>query len=219
MSSFEQEARREATQQEVFKGWVRARVENIHASVSAHDVLRRQGVTLKQTGSEREEQFSCPFHGKDTKPSAKVYPAGARSPSHAWCFVCQERWDVITLWKKFEAFEGKFTRLLSDIEQAFGLLPPDKPLQENEIDDSEQIAFELLLDLCERRLKGAKRAFDMRGYLLAGQILDRVVYRVEKKALTYIEAKKILDKLLVRIALRERIAPEDEITNGRDGMD
>jgi uncharacterized protein YkvS len=38
-----------------------------------------------------EAQFRCPFHGQDTKPSARYY----RATQSCWCWVCGKRWDVI----------------------------------------------------------------------------------------------------------------------------
>jgi len=38
-----------------------------------------------------EAQFKCPFHGQDTKPSARYY----RATKSAWCWACQKKWDVI----------------------------------------------------------------------------------------------------------------------------
>jgi len=38
-----------------------------------------------------EAQFKCPFHGKDNKPSARLYKA----TKSCWCWVCHKSWDVI----------------------------------------------------------------------------------------------------------------------------
>jgi hypothetical protein len=39
-----------------------------------------------------EAQFKCPFHGQDTKPSARYY----RATQSCWCWACQKKWDVIS---------------------------------------------------------------------------------------------------------------------------
>jgi len=190
--------------QEAVRRWMQARIETIHRTVTAQDVLRRNGVQLRYM--DREEQFSCPFHGRDTKPSARVYPDSARSPSHAWCFVCQERWDCITLWKKFEGFEGPFGRLLREIERAYGITPPEGPPPE-EAEEEETLALAEIANLCsicERRLRASKSLFDMKGYLALGTILDRLYARLEGRQITPDKAKETIRLVLDKIGQRER---------------
>jgi len=54
----------------------------------------RLGNILRETGYLRtdmeEEQFSCPFHGKDSKPSARYY----RVTDSCYCFTCHQAWDL-----------------------------------------------------------------------------------------------------------------------------
>lgn len=185
--------------------WIAARIEQIHRNVTAHDVLRRNRVRLRQGGSELEEQFSCPFHGADNTPSCRVYASSPRSPSHVWCFVCRERWDAISLWKKFAGYEGGFTFLLTQIERDFGLTAPETPEEvEEEKDDTERNDVILLFDVCERRLKGAKNLFNMRTFLGIGSILDRLWYGFEEGTQTCEQARVVLQKVLVKIGEKEQ---------------
>jgi len=39
-----------------------------------------------------EVQFKCPFHGKDTKPSARLY----NQTKSCFCWVCRKSWDVVS---------------------------------------------------------------------------------------------------------------------------
>lgn len=39
-----------------------------------------------------EVQFRCPFHGKDNKPSARLY----NTTKSCYCWVCKKSWDVVT---------------------------------------------------------------------------------------------------------------------------
>jgi hypothetical protein len=39
-----------------------------------------------------EAQFKCPFHGKDNKPSARLYNA----TKTCYCWVCRKAWDVVS---------------------------------------------------------------------------------------------------------------------------
>jgi len=175
-----------------------------------YDILRRHGVSLKQSGADREEQISCPFHGKDTKPSARIYPESGNKHSHVWCFVCQKPWDVIGLWKQFEGFDEqiKFSQILASLERAFGLTPPEPPDRLAAAkDDRDEIEVQLLVDTCNRRLKAAKRAFDMRAFLSAGLVLDKIALQVEDESLPLTEAKRLLLIILDRIGTRERSCP------------
>jgi CHC2 zinc finger len=168
------------------KRWFRQRITAIHAEVTAYDVLRRNGVQLQQSGDDREEQFSCPFHGVDKKPSARIYPEKDDSPSHVWCFVCQEpRWDAIGLWQKFNNLS--LGQAVHRLEREFNLETPEAP-DHDELDEAPRVAenkeaFKKAYMVCEARLLACKPAYrmqkDMAGYLTAGSILDRTKARVD----------------------------------------
>jgi hypothetical protein len=171
---------------ETYFAWVNERKDRLKKSVSAHDVLRRYGVTLRYQGSDNEEQIPCPFHGKDLNPSARVYPEDARSASHLWCWTCGERWDIFGLWKKFTGQDDiKFTQLLFELERAFGLETPEGPTNNWSAKPSgpteeEQETMELLR-ICERRLREAKPVFAMEGFLRVGQLLDTLWFEALNK--------------------------------------
>jgi len=186
------------------KQWFRQRVGAIHETVSVYDALRHHGVDLQQATDDREEQFSCPFHGEDNKPSARVYPTRDDSHSHAWCFVCQEPgWDAIGLWQKFNNIT--FGQALRRIEQEFGLETPERAdgsFEPNQRADNSE-AFKKLYLACEVRLLGSKRVYqlqnDMKGYLNAGSLLDRTKYRVDSEAWSPERGMDLLQQLLARI--------------------
>jgi hypothetical protein len=202
---FRGEAEQEARQSEAFRQWVRERVEQIHRRVSCDDVLARNGVRLRY-GGHKAEQFSCPFHGKDNKPSTRFYPSEGGKPEGVWCFVCQERWDCITLYKRFEQFEGPFTRLLASMERAFGLPTPEMPREAARAGDGDALHAEVeqLFDVCERRLIGARESFTLEGYLTLGSVLDRLRHRLERGGIPSKEASRILRKVLDKIGERAR---------------
>ncbi len=208
MSKYEDQARREIDQQLGFRQWLADRVVVIHRTVSAVDMLRRYGVTLRYDGN-RPEQMFCPFHGNSRTMAAKYHPTTPGKPDHIWCFVCQEQWDAITLWKKFEDFNGKFSALLRHIEVAYGITPPEGPSAgAEEKDETERLEVEKLFEVCERRLKMTKRAFDMRGYVAVGAILDKLVHRLEKGSISYVDTKTVLMQVLDKIGAKERSCPD-----------
>lgn len=198
-----------AENEEAIKAWYAMRRATIHEVLSAYDVLRMHGVSFRHS-TEREEQFSCPFHGKDEKPSARVYPTKGDSRSHVWCYVCKQSWDAISLWKKYSGEEKGHHRILTEIEKHLGLTPPQVPRGAIKavIDDREKVNYLRFLDLCEHRIHAAREAYlardDMNGFLIAGSILDKMVSRVADNRLSYAQAILMLKQLIDKIGERIR---------------
>lgn len=205
------EAAKEDAARQLWREWVRQRVELIHEQVTVYDVLRLIGVDLTQSGSDEEEQFSCPFHGIDRRPSARVYPEEGGSKSHAWCYVCQERWDAISVWQRaYGSTEGGFTRALLGIEKAFDLTAPKMPTEavyRAEVVDEDQEEFEHRLEACEDYLRAARGVYrqlnDMVGYLSASQVLDKLRFRVAKGRTSPKRAVVVLRQLRNKIVEKE----------------
>lgn len=203
---FYSEAAQEAKRSETYREWVRVRVRQILDRVGPEDVLGRYGVRLRHNGL-RAEQFSCPFHGTDNKPSTRIYPSTDGKPGGAWCFVCKERWDAIALFRKFEQLEGSFTLVLTRMEQAFGLQTPEMPREAfgtNAQEGPISVELEQLFGACEKRLIGAKLKFNLEGYLRVGSILDRLRFQVEHGHKTQREAREVLVQVLSKIGEKER---------------
>jgi hypothetical protein len=206
---FTREAAQDDERRERWRLWNQQRVAAIHQTVTIYDVLRTNGVQLRY--SEREEQFSCPFHGKDTKPSCRAYPASARGPSHVWCFVCNERWDAIKLWKKFSGRDDiKFSTLLHEIENAFGIVTPDRPAEVEYEPEEDPLFIEVqrLLLVNEHMLTAAKRAFDLVSFLKLGVVLDRLRHQVNEQLVPLAKAKDVLDQVRGKIIAKEKACPE-----------
>jgi hypothetical protein len=188
--------------------WMKQRSQAVKQNVSAHDVLRHFGTSLKFGGSAHEEQFSCPFHGKDRKPSARVYPDGPRSSSHVWCFTCQKNWDVFGLWREFAGHgeEVRFSQIIFELEKAFGVIPPEAPEMVNPQDTGpteQEKDIDRLFEVCENMLREAKPEYDGKtNFLLAGQLLDRLRYRHENRAIDLSELEKVLRTFIDRVAVR-----------------
>jgi hypothetical protein len=199
----------DSTQNEAYKQWVEKRVETIHNTIEAADILSKNGVYLRYNGS-RPEQIRCPFHG-DKNPSARFYPAQGDSRAGVWCFVCSERWDAISLWRKFNEFEGPFTALLRSIESELGITPPEAPLGavHREWDNEEKADLENMFQAVENRLRSSRAAFDLKGYLTLSSILDRLYYRVEKGRIGRESAQETLQKILDKIGEKNQACPGD----------
>lgn len=199
------EALRKAEKNETYAAWVRQRADTIRSGVSVHEVLRYFGHSLKYSGDDHAEQISCPFHGADESPSARVHPSDALSASHIWCFVCNERWDVFSLWKKFQGNEDeKFTAVMLGIEKAFGIITPEAPAADyktkRQMGPTEEEHEVLdLLAVCERRLREAKPKFEMKGFLIVSRLLDQLWLAVSQRTMDVDQSRTrtlaILDKI------------------------
>jgi len=202
---YQQEAYAEHERNLAIQQWMKDRVANIHANITAADVLVRNGITLHKNGHQ-QEQISCPFHGEDRKPSARYYPQNNNGSSSVWCFVCREQWDAIGLWKKFNG-ESKFSELLFNIERAFGISPPESRLPtaivEEEYDPLQE-EVKSQFEACESRLRQERDQFEMETHLKLGSIVDRLRYAHENNLLPLEEVKLRLDQVLDKIGEKVR---------------
>lgn len=206
------DALRSAERNETYREWVRQRTETLKQAVSAKDVLRYFGIQLKFSGEDHEEQISCPFHGQDKDPSARVFPASARSSSRVYCFVCQERWDIFALWKKFQGQDDlKFTAILLGLEKAFGIPTPEAPAMDwkserNQGPTEEEHEMLDLLAVCERRLRQSKPNFEMRGFFTVCKLLDALHFGVVNRKIDLDVARTRLQAVLDKIGEKIRSA-------------
>lgn len=176
--------------------------------VSAHDVLRHFGVSLRYSDDTQEEQILCPFHS-DSKPSARVYPQEGNKASGLYCYTCQKRWDIINLWREFHGDpERKYTLVLRELEKAFGIITPESPDLErgpvNRGPSDAEIAVRELLTTCERRLKMGKSSFTQEGFLKVGKVMDRLYYQLDHESIELEQAEEIARKVLAKIAEKIR---------------
>jgi hypothetical protein len=210
MANYKDDAQREHDQSKIFRDWIQTRIETVHQRVSASDVLSRYGVKLRYSGG-RAEQMFCPFHGNKRTPAARYHPRDTRKPDHVWCFVCNEQWDCINLYKKFENLTSeKFSQVLRGLERAYGITPPETPsVHEDEPDDLERADVDMAFAVAEARLKGARKAFDMNAYLTVGSILDRLRWQFENGKVLAPTVRQTLQRVLDKIGAKARACPED----------
>jgi len=213
MPSYEDSAARDIERDQAFLRWLHARIEAVHRQVTAVDVLARHSISLRYGGN-RAEQMFCPFHGNARTPAARYHPNNGSDPDHVWCFVCNERWDCIHLFRKFENLTSdKFSAGLRAMERAYGITPPEKPpaAAEDEPDDIERRKVEEYFALADFRLKESREAFDMRGYFTVGSVLDRLRWQFENGKLMAPAALAALTKINDKITEKAKAhAPKTE---------
>mgnify|MGYP000437791807 CR=1 FL=1 len=206
-SRFEQEARREVDREDGYHRWMKARINNIHHAISAGDVLLHNGVRLRYGGG-RAEQIFCPFHGNTRTMAARYHPESSQSKSGVWCFACNERFDAIGLWKRFHNFEGSFGSLLRSIEKEYGIEVPEAPPESVQEEAAEDHELQQLFEVCESRLRQARRAFSLEGFLTVSTILEKLYHRVTSGSAVLGEVKGVLHRILDKIGSKERECPE-----------
>lgn len=196
-----------------FRRWLDDRLRKLLEQVTAHDVLRHFGVDVK---GDHEVQISCPFHGVDRKPSARVYPTQGTSRSGVYCYTCMKRWDIVGLWKNFHGdTEMKYTAALRGLEQAFSVTPPDAPVfgyndEGVAVDAEKQQEVKTLLEVCERRLKEGRASFTRQGYLTVGRLLDALHYDFGGGHLAPHEIESRARMILDKIGEKVRAAPAQD---------
>lgn len=141
-----------------------------------------------------EQQFCCDMHGdgRDTKPSARVYPA-----SNSWyCFACGRTRDVITTIREKEGKD--FYTALGVIEKRFNL----PPLPWADADDEEEVTEEPLVpsrthadfESEKKRLetyllrRSQERVGGWRDLVKAWQAFDTIVLKPEEEAAPLLSA-------------------------------
>lgn len=62
--------------------------------VSIYDLFDISDEPVSYQTKVKPSQISCPFHGKDAHPSARVYP----DTNTFRCFTCSKSWNVVTYW-------------------------------------------------------------------------------------------------------------------------
>ena len=70
-------------------------VDDIKSEISMPELLQRYGIKI------RRNMCRCPFHGKDTHPSMRVYPDAVH------CFTCQYHGDIFDFYQKMEQCDFK----------------------------------------------------------------------------------------------------------------
>ena len=69
-------------------------IDRIKEEVSIYDLFDIANPPVRYPTRAKPSQISCPFHGDDTHPSARVYP----DDNFFRCYFCSKSWDVVSYW-------------------------------------------------------------------------------------------------------------------------
>jgi len=73
------------------------------------------------SGSLSEEQYSCAFHGRDLKKSARYY----KDTDSSYCWTCKRRWDLFSFVQQQEAMT--FGQAVSHLVKVYNVPTKDLP--------------------------------------------------------------------------------------------
>ena len=96
--------------------------EMLNSQVSIYDLFDQADPRVKYLTKDKPCQISCPFHGKDTHPSARVYP----DSNSFRCFYCSKSWGAVTFWAESNQYfksDGSLDimRATEDLSARYGI--------------------------------------------------------------------------------------------------
>jgi len=97
-------------------------VERLNQEVSLYKLFDLAETPVTYATDKKPCQISCPFHGKDNRPSARVYP----DTNTFRCFFCSKSWAPVTFWAEANGWytdSGKLDlgRAISDLCDRFNI--------------------------------------------------------------------------------------------------
>ena len=173
------------------------------------------GYQVDPRAEDYEQQFCCDLHGdgKDSKPSARVYPGGGQF----FCFACGRSRDIIGLVREKEGLD--FWRAIKALESRYGLPPlpwdpeedarPLTPIQEVEAALRPRETGEQALQRVGTFLLGLTRERSLSAQKCAGlwEAHDRVISHRESGG-SEESVKEMAHKILT--AAKKAASPEPE---------
>jgi hypothetical protein len=138
-----------------------------------------------------EVQYKCPIHGKDSKPSARLY---AKTKS-CYCWVCRKAWDVVTFTKDMEKFTLPETLnyLVNRYKVDISSIPdgPSLDFYVTKVDEKTVLEKQVKLGLIELRKK-----IPFEKYRALCGAFFMIKFEMSKGADAILSLNKIQDKIL-----------------------
>ncbi len=191
------------------------RRDRIRSEIPIAQLLSDLGYAVRPDAAHREQQFSCDLHGdgRDSKPSARVYP-----DNNAWyCFGCPKHRDAIRTVR--DKFGLSFVDALKWLEEKYGL--PNMSFEDTddhgpsfnqnlaaEIDpvktyEDDRTKISVLLSNIT-----VDRILDLETIAAFWEALDRLTYMVAKEQIEELPARKAILKLRERVLEEWKVALE-----------
>ena len=162
--------------------WIQRRVDAVKTAYTAYDSMVENGYGDNLIGKDTAIQVSCPFHGTDSRPSARYYPISGHKSDYVRCYFCKENWDSLNLYMKFKNMN--FMNVLHVLERRFNikipLRPEDTTIKEPEDRSSSNFVSEAwsdvprVLELLEKKLMRLRNSAPLIDFIKFCRVLDRV---------------------------------------------
>lgn len=129
--------------------------------VDLADVMVKYGVIFAFNPKVTDRvQYRCPFHGRDNKPSARIY----RDTKTCYCWVCLKSWDVISFIQEKEGLG--YREALMFIINKYGIdisSIPDEPKISQKKSSSINLTNVYMIS-AENRIKEMKNKVNLEKY-------------------------------------------------------
>lgn len=177
---------------------LRKQIWRANKMVSMAELMQRFGYQV--TSADSEQQFACDLHGRDTKPSARLYPR----TNSSFCWACHKSRRPVDLVQERNGLS--LEQSVAFLEEMFHL--PSLPLIEDEPEEdivpSSETTFEDEFHRTDRLLATVtqERSVPMDRALWAWECLDKLMFRKEQDEVNETAARAVL------CTLREKVLAE-----------
>ena len=177
---------------------MRARIDNLKSRVPMMEVL--SVLNVLPASADGDFQMKCPFHGKDTKPSARVY----RNELFK-CFACGVAYDIVSFYAHYKKvgmrdacyllekhFHVKWDGSDDDFKPVKADRPSASPL-------SREVSLSDLVRITEKQLIERKRDLGLEKYAKSFYVLDRAEEKEDLEMIKTLRSKLSLTDVFKRI--------------------
>lgn len=149
------------------------RIQNIKGKLNMTQLLSHLDL-LPYSGASEEFQMRCPFHGKDSKPSARIYRDELFK-----CFACGAAYDIISFYSEYKKVGLKDACYL--LEKQFQIhwdysndeTEPSVRQRPVRTPTNREIPITDLIRITEKQIIERKRELGLEKYAKALYVLDR----------------------------------------------
>lgn len=149
-------------------------INEIKSRVPILDLISLFEINVRSSfGNER--QCSCPFHGEDKHPSARIYV----KTNSMYCFTCKKSYDVIDIIREFKKLSFDEVIEFIKINWTEKKENRNKQIQKQNQFSLKNHSFYDILNLTNNRLEDIKDKIPFEKYLIACNYIDRISFNFE----------------------------------------
>ena len=140
-----------------------------------------------------EVQLKCPFHGRDTKPSARLY----NTTSSFFCWVCRKSWNVVSFIMDRESLS--FKQALSYLANRYKVdlsVIPDTPTIELKVNNADNESTGVLFKKVHKNILEIRKKIPFEKYRVLCAVYCNARYQDYCGENVFETLKKIEDKII-----------------------